>query len=121
MGKLCENENSTKYWSSRQEDYVAKFLNARTQPGSGAGKFKKSDIDAGTFLVECKTATTEKSQFSIKLEWLDKLKHEALMNHKHNFALAFNFGARANENYFILDEATFLNMKMVYDEYLEKQ
>ena len=91
---------------------------AISMTGFGRGEYKDDNY---YFLVECKTATTEKSQFSIKLEWLDKLKHEALMNHKHNFALAFNFGARANENYFVLDETTFLNMKMVYDEYLEKQ
>lgn len=121
MAKLCDNENATKYWSSRQEDYVAKLLSARVQPGSGAGKFKKSDIDARTFLVECKTATKEKEQFSIKKDWLEKLRYEALMNHKPCCALAFNFGAQENNNYFILDESTFLDMKTVYDEFLEKQ
>lgn len=100
MSNLCDNQNATKYWSSRQEAYIAKILNGYTQPGSGAGKFKKSDVNANSFLVECKTATSAKNQFTIKKEWLDKLKFESLMNHKENFALAFNFGAESQNNFF---------------------
>lgn len=113
---MTNNENSTKYWAERQESYVAKLLGGCVQPGSGNGKYKKSDVSCGDFLIECKTATTEKSQFTIKKEWLSKLKSEALMNHKNLYALAFNFGAEANHNFFVLDEQTFYQLKSLYDD-----
>ena len=36
MAKLTENENSTKYWSSRQEAYIAKKFGGYTSVNSGA-------------------------------------------------------------------------------------
>lgn len=113
---LTENKESTKYYAERQEQYVAKILGGRVQPGSGCGKFSKSDVRAGDFLVECKTAMTEKQAFSVKRDWLSKLKSEALMNHKGMYALAFNFGAEAEHNYFVLDEKTFILMKEAYEK-----
>lgn len=113
---MCNNENATKYWSSRQESYIAKLLNGYVQPGSGAGKFKKSDVVAGNCLVECKTATTAKNQFTIKKDWLEKLHGEALSNHKDLYALAFNFGAEEKHNFFILNEQTFKLLKEFYEK-----
>lgn len=113
---LTENRDSTKYYAERQEQYVAKILGGRVQPGSGCGKFSKSDVRSGDFLVECKTAMTTKQAFSIKKDWLEKLRAEALMNHKSMYALAFNFGAEAEHNYFVLDEKTFILLKEAFEE-----
>ena len=41
---MTNNENSTKFISEKQEKYVANFLDGYVQPGSGNGKFKKSDV-----------------------------------------------------------------------------
>ena len=113
---LTENKDSTKYFSERQEQYVAKILGGRVQPGSGNGKYSKSDVRAGDFLIECKTAMTAKQAFSVKKDWLEKLRAEALMNHKSMYTLAFNFGAEAEHNYFVLDEKTFILLKEAFEE-----
>ena len=113
---MTKNENSTKFISERQEKYVANFLDGYVQPGSGNGKFKKSDVVVKDFLVECKTAMTEKSQFTIKKDWLEKLKLEALANHKSMYALAFNFGGEEKHNYFVINEQQFKLLKDLYSE-----
>ena len=114
--KYTENIDSTKYWSSRQEGYIAKLTGGYVQPGSGAGKFKKCDIIIDNkFLIEAKTATTEKQQFTIKKEWLSKLKSEVVMSHKEDGFLAFNFGGENGNNYFILNENQFIE----YLQYLK--
>ena len=80
------------------------------------GKFKKSDVVVKDFLVECKTAMAEKSQFTIKKDWLEKLKLEALANHKSMYALAFNFGGEEKHNYFVINEQQFKLLKDLYSE-----
>lgn len=104
-----KNEDSTKYWSSRQEGYIAKITGGYVQPASGAGKFKKCDVIVDNrLLIEAKTATTEKQQFTIKKEWLSKLKNEVIMSHKDEGFLAFNFGGENGNNYFVLNEQQFV-------------
>ena len=78
--------------------------------------FKKSDVVVKDFLVECKTAMAEKSQFTIKKDWLEKLKLEALANHKSMYALAFNFGGEEKHNYFVINEQQFKLLKDLYSE-----
>lgn len=113
----CENADATKFWSSRQEGYIAKRFGGKTQPASGAGKFKKCDVIIdGSLLIEAKTATAEKQQFTIKKEWLKKLREEVIMSHKKDGILAFNFGGEKENNYFILNERQFEE----YIEYLRK-
>lgn len=119
MAKLTQNENSTKYWSSRQEAYIAKKFGGYQSVNSGAGKFAGGDVVLPKVkcLVECKTATTEKSSFSIKKEWLEKIKQECFAKRQDNYVLAFNYGATDSPNYFILDEVQFSR----YLDYLEKE
>jgi hypothetical protein len=119
MARLTENENSTKYWSSRQEAYIAKKFGGYQSVNSGAGKFAGGDVVLPHVkcLVECKTAVTEKSSFSIKKEWLDKIRSECFAKHQDNYVLAFNYGAAESPNYFILDEMQFAK----YLDFLEKE
>ena len=49
----------------------------------------------------------EQESFSIKKEWLEKLKQEAFGMNKEYYALAFNFGEINGKNYYILDERIF--------------
>lgn len=65
-----KNKNSTRYYSTMQEDYVAKTLKGKLVPNSGAGKFSGGDIvnKEASILVECKTCMKEKDSFSIKKE-----------------------------------------------------
>ena len=59
---MTKNKNSTRYYSSTQEQEVAKFLGGQVNSNSGAGLFNKGDVvvkDA-SLLIECKTCKTEK-------------------------------------------------------------
>ena len=67
-------------------------------------------------LIECKTAMTEKSSFSIKKDWLEKSKQEAFSSHCDYTALAFNFGPDT-KNYYVISE---LLMKTLV-EYLRSE
>lgn len=99
-------DKPTKYYSQLQEHYLAKKLNGTLTPASGASKFSKGDIKIknASLLVECKTTTTEKTSFSIKKEWLEKIKEEAKIQQLENSVLAFSFTPEGTENYFVISE-----------------
>lgn len=96
----------TRWYSNKQEKYVAKAIKGKTVPNSGAIRFGAGDVTTDDWLLECKTCTTEKKSFSIKREWLDKNEEEAFAMRKAYNALAFNFGPDT-DNYYIIDERTF--------------
>ena len=95
----------TRFYSNRQEKAVAKVLSGKKVSNSGATAFNKGDVTTDSFLIECKTSTTEKQSFSIKKEWLIKNKEEAFAMRKDYSALAFDFGG--GERYYIIDERLF--------------
>lgn len=97
--------NMRKY-AKRQEQTLAKLLNAKRQVNSGATAFAKGDVKGSRFLIECKTCIEDKKSFTIKKEWLEKNKEEAFAMGREYAALAFNFGP-GQQNYFIIDEKTF--------------
>lgn len=73
----------------------------------GATKFIKGDLYIGEkWLIEAKTCMEPKKSFSIKKEWLDKLKEEQYANNKDYRTLCFDFGENT-DRYYILDENTF--------------
>ena len=98
--------------SSRQEKKVAKAVGGRTTPGSGAGDFKKGDVENKYCLIECKTLIEPKESHRIKKRDLKRIQQQAFEAGKDIAVLAFDFGD--GENYFILDEKTFLNVMQVY-------
>lgn len=85
------------------------------QPNSGATLFKKGDIINDDWLFEAKTCMKPQESFSIKKEWLDKLKQETFAMNKEFNALVFNFGNN-NENYFILNEKVFKQILSLLEE-----
>lgn len=105
--KIDTEDKPTRYFSKIQEKAVAKKLNGRVQPNSGATAFAKGDVrlDDSSFLIECKTKTTPSDSMSIKKSWLEKNMHEALFLGKQYNALAFNFGPN-EKNYYVIDEDT---------------
>ena len=96
----------TRFYSSKQEQKIAKAVGGKQVANSGATKFCKGDVTTDRWLIEAKTCTTEKQSFSIKHDWLIKNKEEAFDMGKEYNALAFNFGPDT-QNYYILDEYTF--------------
>ena len=103
----------TRFYSNRQEKAVAKAVGGKQVSNSGATAFSKGDVRTADWLIECKTCTTEKKSFSIKKEWLEKNKEEAFAMNKDYSALAFDFGD--GNNYYIVDEKTFIRMKEALD------
>lgn len=99
----------TRYFSSHQEDKVAKLLGGRTQPNSGATPFFKGDVIAKDFVIECKTTTKLQRSFSIKWEWLADTETERIQMRKGYCALAFSF-CEKGKNFFVVDEDTFRKM-----------
>lgn len=59
----------------RSEDRLAKKLQGRQRPASGAMVGAKGDIDLGTALVEAKSTTAD--SMTIQLDWLAKITREA--------------------------------------------
>ena len=98
---------STRDASNKQEKVIAKALGARRTPNSGATKFDKGDLIIGQeWLIEAKTCMQPKKSFSIKQDWLKKLKEEQYATNKMYSSLCFDFGENTNR-YYIIDEQTF--------------
>lgn len=98
---------STREASARQEKAIAKSIGGRRTPNSGATSFDKSDVYVGSeWSIEAKTCMTPKSSFSIKKDWLIKMKEEQFACNKSYSALCFDFGDEESR-YYIIDEQTF--------------
>ena len=96
----------TRHYSTKQEKQVAsKFDGSRTL-NSGATPYQPGDVCLDEYLVECKTKMTHSNSITIKKEWLEKIKKEALFVGKPKEALFFNFGP-GESNYVIVHEDIF--------------
>lgn len=105
----------TRWYSDRQEKAVAKVVAGKKVANSGATAFNKGDVTTDTWLIECKTSTSEKQSFSIKREWLKKNKEEAFAMGKDFNTLVFDFGDNG-DRFYVIDERTFKMLKEVFDE-----
>lgn len=110
-----QNKNSTRYYSTKQEKQIAKIFNGKCQANSGATLFNKGDVKTDEWLFEAKTCLTEKNSFSIKSEWLNKLKGESFAMKKEYYSLVFNFGPNT-DNYYVLDEKTMKKILKILDD-----
>ena len=98
---------TTREASTAQEKKIAKALGARRVANSGATKFDKGDVVLGSkWLIEAKPCMEPKKSFSIKKDWLVKLREEKFATNKDYDALCFDFGD-GGDRYYILDETTF--------------
>jgi len=103
---MTTNKNSTKYYSQKHEESVAKALKGSVVKGSGASKFSLGDVRVSDkILIECKTSTEEKQSYSVKKSVLEKIAQESREMRRYFSILAFNFGPNT-ENYYIIDEDT---------------
>ena len=102
--KDSNTNNTTRYYSTKQEKHIAKTLNGDRTPNSGATMFAKGDIKLDKFLLECKTKMKSSDSITIRKEWLDKLNAESLFMGKPYSALAFNFGPDEDNHYIINEE-----------------
>ena len=80
---------------------------------------KSGDVVGGKnndWLFEAKTCMKEQQQFTIKKEWLEKLKQESFAMRKEYFALVFNFGIKNGENFYIINEKNFKQILDMLEE-----
>ena len=100
------NKDTTRYASEVQEKRICSKLGGHRTPNSGAGYFKKGDIQIPEvgLLVECKTCMTPKNSFSIKKEWLEKNKQELFASGLSNSVVAFNFDYEDKNDYYVIDD-----------------
>lgn len=96
----------TRSYSSKQERQIAKTFDGTCTSNSGATPYQPGDVYLDDYLIECKTRMTHCDSITIKKEWLDKIRKEALFVGKPKEALFFNFGPDES-NYVILHEDVF--------------
>ena len=96
---------TSRYFSSKQENYVASLLGGKTTPNSGACMFTNSDVKVSdiSMCVECKTCMKPKESFSIKKSWMNDANYERVSQQLQHSALCFSFG-EDEPNYFVLTE-----------------
>ena len=101
---------STRYYSSKQEKKVAKAVGGKQTANSGATAFSKGDVrtDDNLFLLECKTHTEFRENFTVKHEWIDKNREEAFQMGKRYSALVLDWGD--GEQHYLIDQRLFLEL-----------
>ena len=95
----------TRFYSSRQEKTVAKNINGKVVPNSGAIRFGAGDVQTNNVLIECKTCTKPQNSFSVKKEWITKNREEAFAMGKSYSAVVIDFGD--GEQHYIISERMF--------------
>lgn len=104
--KSEEGNKPTRFYSSKQEKSIAKAVGGSQTANSGATRFQKGDVITDSFLIEAKTKTKHAESITIKKQWIEKNRQEALFMGKKYNTVAFNFGPDEPNNY-IIDEYLF--------------
>ena len=97
-------------------------------PNSGAGKVKGDERISGliNIMEELKTKVTKqipgKESFTIKREWLTKLKREAQIENMEFFYLKFSFNEHDSDIYIVVQQDTVMDMvaTMAYNRKIAK-
>ena len=108
---------TTRDYSDMQEKHIAKVTGGKVQSNSGGTKFGGGDVHTDKFLIEAKTPMSDKKSFSIKEDWLYKMKEQAFEQGKEESVLAFRFHPDSLIDWYVLDERQFLE----YLRYKEEQ
>ena len=106
----------TRVRSKAQENDIAKATSGVRTKNSGATDWSKGDVLTDKFLLEAKTKMTSSKSISLKKEWFEKNKQEAVFMGKPHSALVFNFGP-GEENHYVIDEYLFQELL----DYLESK
>ena len=96
---------STRAKSSQQEKRIAKALGGRQVVGSGSTPFLKGDVIAGKLFIEAKTKMEPSRGITVKKEWLEKAKAQALSTRKEDYTVAISFGDP--KEYYIIEDSFF--------------
>jgi hypothetical protein len=99
---------ATRDYSDKQEKHIAKVTGGKVQSNSGGTKFGGGDVHTDKFFIEAKTPTKEQTSFTIKKEWITKMREQAYEQGKECCALAFTFDPDKQQNYYVLSEKEFI-------------
>ena len=108
---------TTRDYSDKQEKHIAKVTEGKIQSNSGGTKFGGGDVHTDKFFIEAKTPTSDKKSFSIKEDWLYKMREQAYEQGKEEAVLAFRFSPDDKTDMYVLNERQFLE----YLKYKEEQ
>lgn len=75
--------NPTKFYSSRQEQQIARYLGWNVVSGSGSRACHPGDILSDEWIGECKTHVSSKKPIEFKSEVWNKLEDEAMSKFKY--------------------------------------
>ena len=113
-----KRDKTTRDYSRIQEEKVADLVGGRVVKGSGSGMFAKGDVVSPEALYECKTKTKPSKSHSLKKEWFDKVRKEALFKGKEFAIIAFDYGD-SGDQYFAMHQKDFLQLLACYRELQE--
>lgn len=99
----------TRFFSDRQEQHIAKITGGKVQSNSGGTKFGGGDIHTDKFFIEAKTPMKEQSSFTIKKDWIIKMREQAFEQGKEEAVLAFRFDPDKDKDFYVLNERQFLD------------
>ena len=99
---------TTRDYSDRQEKHIAKVTGGKVQSNSGGTKFGGGDVHTDKFFIEAKTPTKEQTSFTIKKEWITKMREQAYEQGKEEAVLAFRFSPDDKTDMYVLTEGQFL-------------
>lgn len=95
-------KGSTRAKSSQQEKRIAKAMGGKQVVGSGSTPFLKGDVIVDNLFIEAKTKMEPSKSITVKKEWLEKAKEQALATRKSEYAVAISFGE--NKEYYIIED-----------------
>lgn len=95
-------KNSTRAKSNQQEKRIAKAMGGRQVVGSGSTPFLKGDVIVDKLFIEAKTKMEPSKSISVKKEWLEKAKEQALSTRKEDYTVAVSFGEP--KEYYIIED-----------------
>ena len=95
-------KNSTRAKSSQQEKRIAKAMGGRQVIGSGSTPFLKGDVIVDKLFIEAKTKMEPSKSISVKKEWLEKAKAQAIATRKEDYTIAISFGEP--KEYYIVED-----------------
>lgn len=99
---------TTRFFSDKQEQHIAKVTGGRVQSNSGGTKFGGGDVHTDKFLIEAKTPAIERKSFTIMKDWLEKMKEQAFEQGKEEAVLAFRFDPDTDNDLYVLSQKQFL-------------
>jgi hypothetical protein len=99
---------ATRDYSDKQEKHIAKVTGGRVQSNSGGTKFGGGDVHTDKFFIEAKTPTKEQTSFTIKKEWITKMREQAYEQGKEESVLAFRFDPNTDNDLYVLSQRQFL-------------